>query len=74
MRGGAKRTAAIALAVAAVVTAGVVALTNDHSASTGAPPPTPAKPATAVVQAQAQLEALTTRYYMVIPGSSRAAT
>ena len=70
MRRPAKRVAG-ALALASAILVGAIAVA-DQSGSPATAPPTPPKPA--AVQARAQFEALATRYYMVIPGSSRPAS
>jgi hypothetical protein len=67
-----KRVAAALAAAAAILAVAVAAA--DQTAPGAAAPPTLSKPAAAAVQARAQLEVLATRYYMVIPGSSRPAT
>ncbi len=62
-----------AVALASALLAGAIAAT-DHTASKAAAPPIRPKPASAPAQGQTQFQALATRYYMVIPGSSRPAS
>lgn len=65
--------AAVAMALAAVIPAGAIA-TADQAASTATSSPSASNPGAPPAQAQTRLEELATRYYMVIPDSSRPAS